>query len=176
MYNGGVMKQQCNISFVYSSLAILVGGIAYFLIRGLYLQIILWVLFIILVVWLYDRVFPVISRYMGYGPVDDEWVNKLDQTPVKVILYTGMGCPFSPIVRKRLKELQPRMDFVLKEVNITLKPYTVISKRIRALPVLEVEKFQLVGNATSEELVRFIMDASIPQNVRMERNGILQLH
>lgn len=161
MFNGEVMKQQFSISFVYSSLLILVGGVAYFLIKGLYFQIILWVLLITLVVWIYDRFFPIISKYMGYGPMDDEWVNQLDQTRVNVILYTGLACPFSPIVRKRLKELQPRMDFKLKEVNITLKPNIVISKGIHALPVLEIGKVRLVGNATSEQLVKFIMDASL---------------
>jgi len=42
-----------------------------------------------------------------------------------------------------------------------LKPNFVISKGIRALPVLEIGKFRMVGNATSDQLVKFIMDASI---------------
>lgn len=164
MLNGGVMKQQCNVSFVYSSLFILIGGIVYFLIKGLYIHIILWALTILAAVWLYDRLFPRISRFLGYGPIDDEWANQLDQTRVNIVLYTGLACPFCQIIKKRLKELQPRMEFNLKEVNVTLRPVVVISKGIRALPMLEVGDSKLVGNATSDELVKFIMDASLPKD------------
>jgi len=155
------MKQQCNISFVYSSLSILIGGIVYFLLKGLYFHIVLWIFCILTLVWLYDRLLPVILGYLGYLTMDDEWANQLDHTQVNVILYTGLACPFCSIVRKRLKELQPRMEFNLKEVNVTLKPDVVISKGIRALPVIEVEKVMLVGNATSEQLVKFIIDATL---------------
>jgi glutaredoxin len=97
---------------------------------------------------------------MGYGSVDDEPINELYRTPVNVILYTGLGCPFCPIIKSRLKELQPRMDFKLKEIDITVKPDIVISKGIRSLPVLEVGESRLVGNATSEQLVKFITNAT----------------
>jgi len=157
------MKQQCHIAFVYSSLFILVGGIVFFLVRGLYIQTIFWVIFIILFLRIYVRYFPFISSYMGYGSVDDEPGNRLDQTHVDVTLYTGMGCPFCPIVKNRLKELQPRMEFKLKEIDITLKPDIIISKGIRAIPVVEVGRARWVGNATTDQLVKFIMEASIPK-------------
>jgi glutaredoxin len=169
------MKQQCNISFVYSSLSILVGGTVYFLLKGLYFHIILWIFFILALVWLYDRFLPVILGYLGYLTMDDEWANQLDHTQVNVILYTGLACPFCKIIKKRLKELQPRMDFKFKEVNITLKPVVVISKGIHALPVLEVGESRLVGNATSDQLVKFIMEASLPRTATAQTQRIYRI-
>ena len=160
------MKQQCNISFIYSTLLILAGGIVFFLIKGLYLEFIFWVLLIPLSLRIYTRYFPLISNCMGYGTMDDEpAIKQLDPTPVNVVLYTGLGCPFCAIIRNRLKELQPRMEFKLKEVDITLRPDIVISKGIHSLPVIEVGKVRLAGNATSEQLVNFIKEASISRAV-----------
>jgi len=160
------MKQQCHISFIYVSWIILVGGFIYYILRGSYLQAGSWVFFIALFLWLYVRYFPSISRYMGYGSVEDELAEKVNRTAASVTLYTGLGCPFCPLVRERLKQLQAGMGFELSEIDVTLKPDLLISKSIRALPVIETGAGRLVGNATSKQLAEFITEqtASVQKN------------
>jgi glutaredoxin len=150
------MKQQCNIAFIYGSWFILLCGLVFYLIQGNVLQAVLWVFFIALFLWLYVRYFPSISRFMGYGSVADQQATNVQPSHVKVIFYTGLGCPFCPLVKRRLHELQSRMGFELSEIDITLKPDVLIAKGIRALPVVEVAEARWVGNATSEQLATFI--------------------
>jgi glutaredoxin len=152
------MKQQCHVSFVYLSWLILACGMIFYLFRGNYLQAGLWVFFVALFLWLYVRNFPSLSKLMGYGSVADHPATEVIRTPGSVALYTGLGCPFCPLVRKRLKELQARMGFELREVDVTFKPDVLISKGIHALPVVEVGEGLWVGNATSEELAKFIAE------------------
>jgi glutaredoxin len=150
------MKQQCNIAFIYGSWFILLCGLVFYLIQGNVLQAVLWVFFIALFLWLYVRYFPSVSRFMGYGSVADQQATNVQPSHVKVIFYTGLGCPFCPLVKRRLHELQSRMGFELSEIDITLKPDVLIAKGIRALPVVEVAEARWVGNATSEQLATFI--------------------
>ncbi len=150
------MKQQCHITFVYGSWLILLCGLAFLLIHGNVLQAVLWVGFIVLFLWLYVRYFPSLSRFMGYGSVADQPATEAPASSTMVILYTGLGCPFCPLVKRRLQELQSRMGFELSEMDITLKPDVLIAKGIRALPVVEVAEARWVGNATSEQLASFI--------------------
>jgi Glutaredoxin and related proteins len=156
------MKQQCHISFVYGSWFILLCGLIFHLVQGNYLQAGLWVFFIVLCLWLYIRYFPSISRYMGYGSVEDHLPKNIQRTKTNVTLYTGWGCPFCPLVKYRLKELQPKMGFDLKEIDVTLKPELLINKGIRSLPVVEVGEARWVGNATSEQLATFIITHIFP--------------
>ena len=157
------MKQQCHISFVYGSWLILAGGVILYIIRGNYLQAALWLFSIALFLWLCVRYFPLLSRYMGYGSVEDRPAIHVTNAAVNVILYTGVGCPFCPIVKRRLTELQSRMGFHLSEVDVTLKPNLLISKGIRALPVLEIGDARRVGNGTSEQLAEFITEHFVPK-------------
>ena len=150
------MKQQCNIAFIYGSWFILLCGLVFYLIQGNVLQAVLWVFFIALFLWLYVRYFPSVSRFMGYGSVADQQATNVQPSHVKVIFYTGLGCPFCPLVKRRLHELQSRMGFELSEIDITLKPDVLIAKGIRALPVVEVAEARWVGNATSDQLATFI--------------------
>jgi len=150
------MKQQCHIAFVYGSWLILICGLVYFLMQGNYVQAVLWPCFIALFLWLYVKYFPSLSRFMGYGSVSDKSAENVQPTKTDVMLYTGVGCPFCPLVKNRLIELQSRMGFDLRETDVTLKPDLLISKRIRALPVIEVGKARWVGNGTSEDLASFI--------------------
>ena len=156
------MKQQCHISFVYGSWLILLGGLIFHLVQGNYLQAGLWVFFVGLFLWLYVRYFPSLSRYMGYGSVEDHLPKDLQQTKTNVTLYTGLGCPFCPLVKHRLQELQPKMGFNLKEIEVTIRPELLINKGIRALPVVEVGEARWIGNATSEQLAAFITTNSLP--------------
>jgi glutaredoxin len=157
------MKQQCHIFFVYGSWLILLCGLIFYLIQGNILQAVLWVCFIALFLWLYVRYFPSISRFLGYGSVADQPAKEIRPSNAKVILYTGLGCPFCPLVKRRLNELQSKMGFELCEVDITFKPDLLIAKGIRALPVVEVAEARWVGNATSEQLATFIASNTIPR-------------
>jgi hypothetical protein len=152
------MKQQCHISFIYTSWLILILGIIVYLYDREFVHAILWICFIILFMWLYIRYFPYLSRFLGYGSVEDTPAKYITPTDAKVFLYTGIGCPFCPIVKKRLEELKLKMGFRLIEIDVTFKPNLLTSKGIQALPVLKVGEEQLVGNATSEQLAIFIAD------------------
>jgi glutaredoxin len=154
------MKQQCHISFVYGSWLVLFCGMAYFLFRGEYLDGCLWAFLVGVFLWLYIRYFPSLSRYMGYGSVEDNAPNNIQPINARVVLYTGVGCPFCPIVRRRLRELQHSMGFELEESDVTLRPELIKRKGIRALPVIEVGDRQWIGNATSDQLVTFIAENS----------------
>lgn len=151
------MKQQCNITYVYGSWLILICGLIFHLFRGSYVQAGFWVFFIVLFLWLYVRYFPSVSKYMGYGSVEDLQPTNIQPVITNVTLYTGLGCPFCPLVKKRLKKLQLKMGFNLKEIDITLRPELLIQKGIRALPVVEVGNAHWVGNATSDQLTTFII-------------------
>jgi glutaredoxin len=155
------MKQQCHISFVYGSWLIVLCGLIFYLIRGDYLQAVFWVFFIVLFLWLYVRYFPSLSRYLGYGSVADQPAKDVRPLNTKVFFYTGLGCPFCPLVQRRLIELQSKMGFELNEIDVTLKPDLLIAKGIRALPVIEVENSRWVGNATSDQLASFIITNSL---------------
>jgi glutaredoxin len=156
------VKQQCYIAFVYGSWIILLGGFIYFLIRGDILGGVFWVVFIALFLWLYVRYFPAVSKIMGYGSVADQPATEIQPSKAKVTLYTGVGCPFCPLVKRRLQDLQTKMGFELEEKDVTLKPDLVVAKGIRALPVIEIGEVRWVGNATSEQLARFVANESIP--------------
>ena len=150
------MKQQCHIVFFYGSWLILVCGLLFLLVQGNILQAILWACFVAFFLWIYVRSFPSLSRYMGYGSVADQPAKDIRLSNARVYLYTGLGCPFCPLVRRRLNELQSTMGFELNETDVTFKPQLLIAKGIRALPVVEVGSARWVGNATSHQLASFI--------------------
>jgi len=156
------MKQQCNLVNVWSTwlglpaLAILMGIFSAWwagvivLVAGVFAQI------------YYIKIFPKVSRALGYGSVDDVPVesSKQTRTASKVILYTANVCPFCPIVRGRLKELQRTMGFEFSEVDITFQPGLIRDKGIRSVPVVEINGRYWTGNATTAQLVSFLSDAN----------------
>jgi glutaredoxin len=142
---------------VYGSWIVLLIGMAFYLFRGSVVQAVVWVFFVGLFLWLYVKYFPSLAKFMGYGSVADKPATTLQSSKARVILYTGVGCPFCPIVEKRLTELQKKMGFELSEIDVTLKPDILIKKGIRALPVIEVTEALRVGNGTSEEIADFIL-------------------
>jgi glutaredoxin len=152
------MKQQCYLAnvwvtwlglpFLAIAMGIYVGWWAgvFVLICGVFAQI------------AYIRIFPSISRLLGYGSVEDEraGVRAEGKRPSEVTLYTANVCPFCPIVKQRLSELQKQMNFTMKEVDITFRPEIIKSKGLRSVPVIEAEGRYWVGNATSAQLVTFL--------------------
>ena len=150
------MKQQCYLAVIYLNWLVLAGGVAVLVWKGLWVFALAWVALLPLAMWAYIRVFPSISRAMGYGEVRDEPAEILLRIPTQVTLYTALGCPFCPIVKARLMALKPQMDISLREIDVTLKPDLLMAKGIRAVPVIEVGEHRLYGNATSAQLAELI--------------------
>ena len=115
---------------------------------------------------LYVRWFPHISRSMGYGSVTDTpaAVVPTSGTLAGVTLYTANVCPFCPIIRRRLAELQRQSSFEVREVDVTFRPEIVRAKELRSVPVLEANGQLLVGNATSAQIAAFLEKARKASN------------
>lgn len=78
-------------------------------------------------------------RSMGYGSVADtpaKPVPTSDRFP-DVTLYTAGVCPFCPISRRRLAELQRQGGFEVREIDVTFRPEVVRAKGLRSVPVVE---------------------------------------
>jgi glutaredoxin len=152
------MKQQCylfNVWFTWlglPSMAIVMGVVAGWwagvlvLLAGVFGQI------------YYVKIFPRVSRLLGYGSVEDRAADSSTQTrsASKVTLYTANVCPFCPIIRQRLGVLQRTMGFELVEVDITFQPGLIREKGIRSVPVIEADGRTWIGNATSAQLLSFL--------------------
>ncbi len=111
---------------------------------------------------LYIRWFPSISRWVGYGSVADVPATSapaLAGPPPRVVLYTANVCPFCPIVKRRLTDLQQRMGFELEELDVTFRPEVIRAKGLRSVPVVEANGRLLVGNATSAQLAALLREA-----------------
>lgn len=106
----------------------------------------------------YIKWFPRVSRFMGYGSVADTPAPRLAETPVigPVTLYTANLCPFCPIVRRRLADLQKRMNFDVRVIDVTMRPDVIRAKGLRSVPVVECAGRMLTGNATSQQLAAFL--------------------
>ncbi len=156
------MKQQCYLAMIWLTwlglplLAVLVGLRAG-VIAGLFLLAVG-----VIAQKYYIRWFPGISRWMGYGSVEDApaaAVPAAVQVP-RVTLYTASVCPFCPIIKRRLAELQRLMNFEIEETDVTFRPDIIRAKGLRSVPVLEANGRQLVGNATSAQIADFLAAAS----------------
>jgi len=150
------VKQQCYLAMIYLNWIVLAGGLGFFIFKGFYVLALAWLALLPLAMWAYIRVFPSLSQFMGYGRVDDQPAQRLGRVPTKVTLYTALGCPFCPVVKRRLMALREQMEFSLEEVDVTLDPGLLIAKGIRAVPVVEAGDRRLAGNATSEQLAEMI--------------------
>jgi len=118
------VKQQCylwSVWLTWIGLPALAIGIG--LVRGW------WAAVVVLVVGalaqiLYVKKFPRVSRWLGYGSVEDVPAGPAPQTKAvsEVTLYTANVCPFCPIVKRRLIRLQRDFGFELEVVDITFQP------------------------------------------------------
>lgn len=150
------MKQQCPMANIYLTWAAFVGGLVFFLLGRKYTLGLIWLVLVPLVQWAYICAFPAISRYIGYGSVADQQAQVKAHTQANVTIYTALGCPFCPVMKRRLVGLQREMGFSLEEVDVTFKPELLMTKGIRAVPVIEIGEERLVGHATSKQLADFI--------------------
>ena len=107
--------------------------------------------------WAYVSAFPNISHYFGYGRVDDQRTRQVTPVSLPVTFYTAVGCPFCPLVERRLLALQKQMGFELKKIDITLRPQLLMERGIRAVPVVEAGGRRLVGHATTDQLAALLM-------------------
>jgi len=164
-------KQRCALWNLYSLLAaaaILYGaGLVFYAYKRNWLALFLWLIVIPCARWVGLRLYPLTSEWRGYGSLADKLPASVKKNHVEVTFYSHKGCPFCPILRRRLEGLQEQMDFVLKEIDVTLKPQVAASKGIKSVPVLDVGDSRLVGNATTEQLAQLIAgpqsaDMSVP--------------
>src|ERR1017187_1794612 len=128
------MKHQCHMSVIYLSWALSLGGIAFLLWRSL------WVMAVALAVaipageWIYIRKFRVAAPVLGYGSISDDLAAATKTGPVKVTLYTAVGCPFCPLIEERLVNLKKQAGFDLEVLDVTLRPHLLVAKGIRSVP------------------------------------------
>src|ERR1035437_37854 len=153
------MKQQCHISTIYLSWALYTGGLVYFGWRGRWVLALVWMAGVPLIQWLYIRKFPSLSRSIGYGPIVDQSSEATGNAPVKVVLYTALGCPFCPLIEQRLEDLRKQMGFTLEKIDVTLRPDLLTAKGIRSVPVVEAGDRLLFGLVTTKELAGAIAEA-----------------
>ncbi|HYM50215.1 MAG TPA: glutaredoxin family protein [Candidatus Limnocylindrales bacterium] len=162
----GLLPQRCPIAFIYLSWLVYLGGVVGLAIGRLVPVIPIWLVGVPLLMWGYLRFFPSLSRSLGYGSVADR-PGVAAPPPhrtaaMHVTLYTALGCPFCPIVRRRLHSLKTLLAFELEEVDVTLRPELLLRKGIRSVPVVEVEGRRLTGNATSAKLADLIAPPALP--------------
>ena len=157
------MEQRCHLSMVWLTwiglpLLATVVGFRLGVLAGL-------AVLVMGVVWqvLYVRWFPRLSRSMGYGAVTDTPAPAVPTggTLPGVTLYTANVCPFCPIIRRRLAELQKRTEFEVREIDVTFRPDIVRAKGLRSVPVVEANGQLLVGNATSAQIATFLEHARV---------------
>jgi thiol-disulfide isomerase/thioredoxin len=153
------MKQQCHISMIYLTWAMYAGGLAYLGWRGRWVLALVWLAGVPLFEWLYIRKFPSLSRPMGYGSIVDQGTALPGNAPVKVVLYTALGCPFCPLIEQRLEDLRKQMGFTLVKIDVTLRPDLVSAKGIRSVPVVEAGARLLFGLVTTKELTEAVAGA-----------------
>jgi len=156
-------KQQCTVSSLYFSWIIFAigypAGLALFGYEGNWPVFAAWLILLPCAKWAYLRYFPNISKFRGYGSLDDTLPARVEKARAEVTFYSLLGCPFCPIVAQRLDALQKEMDFALTKVDLTLHPQLAASKGIKAVPVVETGNGRLVGNATTEQLAQLIAGA-----------------
>jgi glutaredoxin len=157
------MKQQCTLTNLYSGLLMLAilyaGGVLFYAYRHNWLAVLSWLVLLPCARWVGLRLSPLTSKWRGQGSVDDKLPSSVNKAHVEVAFYSHNGCPFCPIVKRRLGALQKEMGFTLTKIDLTIKPQLAASKGIRSVPVVEVGKERLVGNATTEQLAQLIAAA-----------------
>ncbi len=107
---------------------------------------------------LYIKIFPSISKLLGYGSMEnvEAIVPPQSKAVSKVILYTANVCPFCPIVKRRLVELQKELGFKLEEMDITFRQEIIKQKGLHSVPVVEADGRYWTGNATTAQLLEFL--------------------
>ena len=97
---------------------------------------------------------------MGYGRITDEPAGTVAPAPVKVTLYTALGCPFCPLIEQRLETLRKTAGFTLE--NYTRRKKAEPMKQQCHISMIYVKAVKLRGRPrktmvcpTVEESVRY---------------------
>ena len=159
------MKQQCHLSMIYLSWAVYIGGLAASIWYSHWLLAAAWLVAAPAAQWLYIRKFPNMSAAMGYGRITDEPAATVPPAPVKVTLYTALGCPFCPLIEQRLEALRQTAGFSLEKMDVTLRPDLLSSKGIRSVPAVEVGGRVLFGLVSTKDLAAAIGQRENSPNV-----------
>lgn len=156
-------KQQCVLKNLYTSVlmfAILYTvGVVFYFYKGNWPVLLAWLVLLPCGRWLSLRLSPFTSKWRDQGSIDDKLPCNVNKVHVEVVFYTHNGCPFCPIVKRRLEALQREMDFTLTKMDLSFRPQLAATKGIQSVPVVEVGKERLVGNATTEQLAQLIAGA-----------------
>jgi glutaredoxin len=156
-------KQQCTLTNLYSGAIVFAllyaGGLAFYAYRGHWPAFVLWLALLPGARWVGLRLSPLTSKWRGQGSVDDRLPSSVNKAHVEVAFYSHNGCPFCPIVQRRLEALQREMDFTLTKIDLSFEPQLAASKGIRSVPAVEVGNERLLGNATTERLAQLIAGA-----------------
>ena len=162
------MKPQCYMAMLYLNWAVYLGVVAWAGLTGRYFLSFAWAALYPAFMLVYLMVFPRISSLLGYGSVEDEPTGTAigagesipdevrEQEPFEVTLYKAAGCPFCPIVERRLDELEQEGGFSVSKIDVTLRFGTLSAKNITAVPVVEAGGERVTGNATSLQLAALI--------------------
>jgi glutaredoxin len=152
----------CTMWSLYVPLLAYVFGLALFVYTRNVLGVVLWLVVAPCLKWAYIGLFPRISHLRGYVHVEDKMPAHTNKSQALVNYYSFVGCPFCPIMERRLEALRKEMGFTLNRIDVTLKPQVLIAKGIRSVPVVEVGENRLVGHATSEQLMELIERSQVP--------------
>jgi thiol-disulfide isomerase/thioredoxin len=151
-----VKQQQCSVLGLALSWATYLAGLAFLGYERNWAGALIWLVLVASIRLALFRYFPSVSRFLGYGRVDDKLPAHVNRAPVAVTFYSFFSCPFCPIVLQRLEALQKKMDFTLEKIDVTFSPQILMRKQIQSVPVVEVYGNRVVGNATTEELAGLI--------------------
>ena len=165
------MKQQCYVIMIYFSWAFYLGGLAALASNSHWALAAAWLVLLPAVQWLYIQKFPGLSAIMGYGRIADEPAGTVKPAPVKVTLYTALGCPFCPLIERRLESLKEGMNFSLEKIDITLRPDLLASKGIRSVPAVEVLGRFVFGLVSTKDLAAAIRQTGPPASLPVESGG-----
>lgn len=149
------LRQECPLAFVVLAWVMYVGGAGLLLVLRQWLLAGTWMVVAPASMWAYVKWFPAIAPFMGYGHLDDTPAAAARSTAT-VTFYSAVGCPFCPIVERRLRKLQPNVGFELRQVDVTARPDILARKGIWSVPVIEIGDDRIIGHATSEQLAAFI--------------------
>ena len=111
------MKQQCHISMIYLSWALYVGGLAASAWYSYWALGAVWLVTAPIIQWLYICRFQSLSASMGYGRITDEPARTVAPAPVKVTLYTALGCPYCRLLERRIESLQRTSGIALSPLH-----------------------------------------------------------
>ncbi len=156
-----VVKQQCFLMVIYTTWALVLGGVIAFAFAGQYGAAAAVAVGVPLVQWFSIRHIRSLAPWMGYGRIVDDPAPAVAPAAVRVRLYTAVGCPFCPLIEQRLQALRAGMGFELEKIDVTLRPSLLAGQGIRSVPAVEVGGKWLTGLVSSSELAGEISAAEV---------------